>query len=148
MSNINFHQIFDYKDGELYWKVKPSLGVNIGDKAGTINSGGYVQVRYQGVKRMVHRVIYEMFNSKIPRELDHINRIKTDNRIENLREVTRSENNLNKSIQKNNKSGVKYVSWHKASKKWVVQYNKKHFGCFSDFDQAKEVAVLAAKNLV
>jgi hypothetical protein len=148
MGNINYFEVFDYIDGNLFWKIKPSLCVNIGDKAGTLNSKGYVQVRYKNVKKMAHRIIYEMFHGKVPKELDHINRIKTDNRIENLRGVTRSENNFNKNLQKNNKSGVKYVSWHKATKKWVVQYGGKHLGCYSDFDKAKEVALLASQSLV
>lgn len=148
MGNIDFNQIFDYKDGNLYWKIKPSLGVNIGDKAGTLNTFGYIQIKYKGTKRLAHRIIFYMMHGYVPKELDHINRIKTDNRIENLREVTRSENNKNKDIQKNNKSGVKNVCWHKASNKWIVQVNGKYCGIFSAIEKAKQVAMLEAHNEV
>jgi hypothetical protein len=145
MGNTDYWQIFDYIDGNLFWKIKPSLAVNIGDKAGTITSNGYVVVRYQNKKTMVHRIIFSMFHGFVPKEIDHINRIKTDNRIENLRPATRSENNLNKIAQKNSKSGIKNVSWHKASNKWVVQYKGKHHGCFVDLDEAKKLLCKLAK---
>lgn len=148
MGNIDFKKIFDYKDGNLYWKIKPSLAVNVGDKAGTLTSYGYIVVRHKNKKIMAHRVIFQMFHGYIPKEIDHINRIKTDNRIENMKEVNRSENNLNKNAQKNNKIGIKNVSWHKASKKWVVQFKGKYIGCYANLDDAKKVACFLQKNPV
>ena len=139
-TQINFNDVFVYRDGNLYWKIKPSLGVNVGDKAGTFNQYGYLQVKYKGVKRMAHRIIFMMHHGYEPMEIDHINRIKDDNRIENLREATRSLNNLNKNLQANNKSGIKGVCWHKKSNKWIVQVQGKYFGVYSDLEEAKKIA--------
>lgn len=51
-------------------------------------------------------------------DTDHINGDKLDNRKCNLRAVTKSQNNCNKSKQSNNTSGYKGVSWHKGSNSW------------------------------
>ncbi len=70
----------------------------------------------------------------MPKEIDHIDRNKLNNKIENLREVTKSENMANRKKHKTNKSGYKGVAYHKASKKWraSVRINKKDvwIGCY------------------
>lgn len=60
---------------------------------------GYFQVRIAGKKQLVHRLIWEAFNGPIPKgmQIDHINRVRTDNQLENLRLVTQTQNNRNKS---------------------------------------------------
>lgn len=66
----------------------------------SIISGCYYAVRYCGVKKLVHRLVMELFGAPSPGDdyqIDHINRNTFDNRLENLRWVTRSENCLNKS---------------------------------------------------
>ncbi len=75
-----------------------------------------------------------MHHGYLPEVLDHINRDRVDNRTDNLREATASENSQNQSMYKNNKSGFKGVSWFKRDKKWVAQIKidgkKKHLGYF------------------
>ena len=72
--------------------------------------------------------------------VDHINRNRLDNSLENLRIVTQSENVFNKSHQKNNKSGYRGVSWTSREQKWraVISKNKKqkHIGYFENKDEA------------
>lgn len=53
-------------------------------------------------------------------EVDHINRNKLDNRRSNLRSVTRSQNERNKSLRSDNTSGYKGVHWDKSHKKWYA----------------------------
>jgi hypothetical protein len=87
--------------------------------------------------------------------IDHINRIKTDNRINNLRLVTFAQNAQNKAIYNTKsslpKSGFKGVHWVKQSNKWKasIGYNKKnyHLGLFSDPEKAFLVYQDAAKKL-
>lgn len=71
----------------------------------------------------------------LPGEIDHINNIKMDNRIENLREADRSRNCMNKNITKSNKTGFKGVSWFKKSKKYRAQIQingkPKHLGLYN-----------------
>lgn len=84
-------------------------------------------------------------------EIDHINSIRNDNRIENLRLVTRVENCRNQKQQCNNKSGVTGVSWHKASGKWLAFIHKKekkiYLGCFERLEDAAVERRLAEKRL-
>lgn len=141
--------IFDYKDGELYWKKKTSKesNISIGDKAGSKNNHGYIQVYIKNKLYKVHRVIFLMHHGYLPTYIDHINCIKNDNRIENLRPATKSQNAINTKTRKNNTSNAKNVYWHKASKKWFVQLTvngkQKSFGYYHDFELAELVAIEA-----
>jgi len=101
---MDYNEIFEYRDGKLYNKFKRRNGSDKGDRAGTLAPSGY-RLCYAN-KKIVreHRVIWEMLNGKIPKglQIDHINRNKADNRIENLRVVTGSVNRHN-----NNGTGVR-----------------------------------------
>lgn len=96
---------------------------------------GYA-VRSRDKVRM-HRLI-----NKTPDGLftDHINGNKLDNRKLNLRSCTVSENNRNRSIRKDNKSGYKGVSWNSQNKKWQVQLSingkTKRVGMYKDVHEA------------
>lgn len=110
-------ELFDYKDGALFWKVTGS-GI-IRGLAGCPHWTGYKIV---GIKRKVyqlHRVIFLWHHGYMPEcEIDHINRDRGDNRIENLREVSVSCNQRNRGNPKNNNSGVKGVWWDTANRVW------------------------------
>ena len=139
---INWNELLVYKEGILYWKYKQSNFVKEGDPAGSPNSSGHLQFVYKGKNYAVHRVIWEMFNGPIPDglQIDHINRIKSDNRIENLRLANNSQNQQNKDMQKNNTSGYIGVGWHKLIKKFAARIRingkLKHLGYFDDPKEA------------
>jgi hypothetical protein len=143
------NKLFTYKDGNLYWKSKFSKysSIKIGQEAGYIDTEGYKRTKINKKLYGNHQLIYLMFYGFIPLQIDHANQNKLDNTIENLRIVTKSQNQHNKTIQKNNTSGVKGVSWYKRLKKWQVQImvNKKplHFGHFADLELAELVAIEA-----
>lgn len=85
-----------------------------GDVTGTLFDCGYLYTNIGGGKLdRVHRIAWGMVNGEIPEgmEIDHENQIRTDNRIFNLRLVSRKENMKNKSIYKNNSTGVSGVVW-------------------------------------
>lgn len=140
------HSLFEYKDGQLFRKVS-RRSYKSGDLVGNIEASGYVRTTLNGKRYSIHRIVYLMQHGYMPKEIDHINGNKSDNRIENLREVSRSENNVNRGSFKQNKSGYKNVSWHKLESKWQVQLkiNKKakHFGYFDDLELADLVATEA-----
>ena len=82
-------------------------------------------------------------------DLDHLNRIRSDNRIANLRLATESQNAYNRSLSIVNTSGAKGVSWNKVIGKWVVYFSvnrsKRYFGSFCDFEEAKKIYAEAAE---
>lgn len=116
------HELFTYdpKDGKLRWK-KRDRGLT-GKVAGGIDPGrGYRRVRVDGVLVLAHRIIIAMTSGYWPEhEVDHINGMRDDNRLSNLRCVSRSENLRNKRRYKSNKSGKTGVYWHRQHKKWCA----------------------------
>jgi len=146
MKNITheeIRQIFDYnpKTGDMIWKQIRGR-VKGGDVAGCLdNATGYIRIGINGGYCLAHRLVWLFVYGYFPEHgLDHINRNKTDNRIENLREASQQCNLRNCKIHKNNKSGVKGVSWHSDRAKWRVAIcvNKKNsqLGYFDDFYEA------------
>lgn len=91
--------LFDYQDGIIYWKFNRSGIKNDGNGAGTLHHTGYKVVRINNKEYKVHRLIWIMFNGDIPNKMfiDHIDRNKLNNKIENLRLATNQENNRNNS---------------------------------------------------
>ena len=93
----------------------------------------------------LHRLAWLYENGILPEFIDHLNHNRSDNRILNLRSVTRQDNNMNQTLSKHNTSGVMGVSWHKRQQKWCagikVKYKKIYLGSFDD----KNDAILARK---
>lgn len=113
-----------------------------GDIAGCLHGGGYIAIQIKGVRHYAHRLAWLYVYGKFPdKELDHINRDKADNRISNLREVTRSENMQNVGLRKDNTSGESNISYRKDRNKYrafVTNNNKyKSLGHFETIEEAK-----------
>jgi len=117
------NKYFEYKDGTLYWKEKTSnkSNVKIGDACGRQNKDGYIQTTVHNKLYGNHRIIFLMFNGYLPEIVDHIDGNRLNNRIENLRAATMSQNLHNAKLSKANKSGIKGVSWEKDRNTWKVQ---------------------------
>jgi hypothetical protein len=147
MEQIEINRLFEYRDGYLFWRVKPRNQKLNGNKAGRPGAKGYIQIGVAGKNHYAHRLIFALHNGYTPKCVDHINGIVDDNRIENLRDATLSQNLYNAKTPKNNKSGIKGVHWSVAAKKWQVQIsvNKKaaYFGCYEDLELAELVAIEA-----
>lgn len=133
-------ELFDYSDGDLICK-KPRGRARCGCVAGSVNkNSGYVIIVVYGKSYRAHRLIWLWYHGYMPEnEIDHINRNRADNRIENLREASRSCNIRNSSTYKTNTTGVSGVSLLKSGKYRVQIWisNRKHnVGTFIDFDEA------------
>jgi len=140
------HSLFTYKDGELYWKVKPAQRVSVGDIAGSM-CDKYKQVYIKNKSYKLHRIIFAMHNNYISDQIDHIDGNPHNNRIENVRAVTNSQNQLNRKISQNSKTGYKGVCVHTQTGRYVVRvsaYGKdKYFGIYEDLELAGLVAKMA-----
>ena len=89
-------KLFKQKDGKLYWKEARGRKA-AGSEAGTSHGDGYKTVRVNGKAHYVHRVVKEITTGKkVTTELDHKNRVRSDNKASNLKPATRSQNNLNR----------------------------------------------------
>ena len=118
--------LFNYKDGELYWKIYRQSNAKICDLAGSIHHSGYKQISINGKSYLAHRLIFLYHHGYLPKYIDHIDRNKLNNDINNLREVTQSQNNMNKSSVKGS-SQYKGVCWRKRRNKWEtnIKINQK-----------------------
>jgi len=121
--NQDWHNIFIYKDGFLIWKIYPCPAVSIGDVVTYKNSNGYRQVKFKGKCYYVARIIWVMHFGSLDEnlEIDHIDRNRSNDVIENLRICVKQENLMNKGEYSNNTSGMKGVYWHANNKKWRAE---------------------------
>jgi len=128
---------YDAESGDFYW-LTSGKGRVFGVPAGTITNHGYRSITIDFKRYVAHRLVWLWHNGYLPGELDHINRKPADNRIENLREVTHSENLWNSKTRSDNTSGVRGVCWDKQKSKWKVQVGppgnrvQKHFVSLED----------------
>lgn len=147
-SQEELQNAFFFNGSNLIHKIN-HLRVKAGTVAGCVNHYGYVVIRYNSEKYYAHRLIWIYLYGKIFTDIDHINGIRNDNRQENLREVTRAENNQNlRKPRSVNKSGFLGVSFKKQANAYVAQIcvNKTvhHLGLYKTPEEAHE-AYLTAK---
>lgn len=128
-------EYYFYSRGHLYKAKKSAARDKIGDKIGNKTKKGYIQGQFRGSKYLIHRLIWIYHYGDIPKGLhiDHINRIKDDNRIENLRLVTNSENHFNRESK-----GVAITPNGKFTAYITKNYKRIHLGTFKTEEKAKE----------
>jgi hypothetical protein len=133
------NELFYYHDGHLYNKRKRNK-FNIGHFAGGKRKDGRYRVSVKNKRYLRSRIIFKMLTGKEPDYVDHINGNCSDDRIENLQEITSSLNVLKGKKRKNNKSGYNGVRKHSCTGKWesyiIVNYKHKTLGIFEDKEKA------------
>lgn len=145
-----FH--YNPESGELVWKKRTrdmfksdhscaSWNTRYAGKSvKTLDGKGYLCATVLGKRFTAHRLIWLYVNGKWPKFIDHINGVRTDNRISNLREVTIQQNHLNMRKSSNNTSGVTGVYLNKKSNLWCAQMKFKgktyHLGSSKDKSEA------------
>lgn len=122
----------------------------IGSPVGFADPKGYTIIPIDGMKHRAHRLAWLYVHGEIPAmQIDHINGIRHDNRLSNLRLATNSENCSNARIRSDNTTGYKGVTWHKAIRKWTarIMVRKKHLnlGVFDSPEDAYAAYCAAAK---
>lgn len=124
ITSENVKEIFDYDDdtGVFRWKKQIANKAKIGRVAGRKNDQGYIVIRAFKKDYRAHRLAWLYSYGEWPKkEIDHINRVRDDNRLCNLREANRQQQLINCRIMSNNKSGIKGVHFAKKEGKWCAQ---------------------------
>lgn len=146
---LHLHFNYDPYTGVFSRKIKTSNQTKVGKPLVAGLKRGRIIINIHNKVYKAHHLAWLYVYGVWPKEIDHINNDPTDNRIENLREVNRTQNIYNTRKSKRNKSGVKGVSWDEERKKWFVRigYNKKNFalGRYDDFEEAVKVITEARK---
>mgnify|MGYP000028093486 CR=1 FL=1 len=115
-------------------------------KVGRIATKGYRQIMVSGKRYMAHRLAWLYIHGVWPDgQIDHINQVKDDNRIENLRVVTNKQNGENVSMFSHNTSGAKGVRFRSGSWLAEIRHHKKtqHLGSFETLEDAKAARAMA-----
>ena len=130
---------YDPMSGVLTWNVRTSNRVRIGDKAGVIGHHGYVLVRADGVLHRAHRLCWLHYHGWLPSiDIDHIDGDRVNNAISNLRVATRSQNNANSKVRRDNRLGVKGVSYDKDRGMFSASVCGVSLGRFDSIEAAKQ----------
>ena len=139
---------YDPETGDFRWLVSRGK-VRVGGVAGTPNAKGHLQIRIDGVKYYAHRLAWLWAYGVWPLDqIDHVNAVKDDNRLSNLRAASHAENARNRGAQKNNSSGLKCVYQRKDAGKWQASIRLdgklKHLGTFTSAESASAAYAAAA----
>lgn len=137
----------DYRDGQLV-ATCTSGRRKAGDQIGyRCRTSGYVRYRCAGSNYYVHRLIWELLHGPLPdgMQIDHINGIRHDNRIENLRVVTRQDNLKNAKLRVNNISGTPGITELKCGRFRARIGNAKRTIYLGEF-RTKQAAINARKS--
>ena len=130
------HELFEYRDGDLYWKISGKRR-RLDVPAGSVNRDGYRRIKINYKLYAVHRLVWVMHGNDPVPFVDHINGDVLDNRIENLRAATHSQNCMNRRVRFDSKSGVKGVTlkdgkWHAGVTVNYKRYSGGYFDCKED----------------
>jgi hypothetical protein len=142
MINIELAQrLFDYRDGNLYWKAFKGPNATAGSLAGSVRKDGYCRISIDGKFYLAHRLIWLWHGHELPEkiEIDHIDRNRSNNNIDNLRLATRNQNERNK-VRK----GYRFEAG-KWRAKITINGKDKHLGMFDTEEQARLAYLTAAK---
>lgn len=102
--------IYEPDTGNLVWLVTKSSKAPRGSVAGSAGSKGHIYIQVDYTMYAAHQIVYLLHHGFIPDEIDHIDQDKTNNRIENLRACTSSQNKGNIGLLRNNRTGYRGVS--------------------------------------
>lgn len=143
---------YDPETGVFRWKVSPRNRTLPGDIAGYINDGGYVLCIVDQQRVRLHRAAWAITNGEWPAgQIDHINGIRNDNRMCNLRIASASQNMQNTSLRSDNSTGVKGVHFRADTGKYQSRINVDgktlYLGCFDAIEDAKNARIEAEVKL-
>ena len=118
---------YDPDTGIFRWKVAPNKRIKKGQIASNKSCNGYIRISYQNQMYLAHRLAWFIYYGYLPKQLDHINRNKSDNRIYNLRKCNGSQNNINSLPYKNRKYKGIYFEKRCGKYQAQIQHNYKRY---------------------
>ena len=131
MAEITYERLtellsYDASNGLFTWKRDVRGGVKAGQRAGTKHKDGRIYICIDCKRYFAHRLAWLYVNKSFPvHNIDHINGINSDNRIENLRDITQQGNTENiRKPKSTNKSGYLGVCWDKQRNLWIARVTK------------------------
>ncbi|WP_426783089.1 HNH endonuclease [Pseudomonas atacamensis] len=146
LERVNELLRYDPGTGQLFWKLARRNGSEAGSAAGCASNNGYTRVKIDGVQYLAHRLAWFIHYSEWPTgPIDHVDTVRANNSISNLRVCTGSQNQQNQPLRKSNRSGIKGVSWCSALSRWHVQIRAAgrihQGGYFIAIDDAESAAI-------
>ena len=123
LSESFFKENFYYRNGRVFVKRKYNSYVKIDREVGCA-AATYNSMRVLGHNYGRHKVVWVLNGGSFNTIIDHINGNKQDGRIENLRAVTKSQNEINTTVRVNNKLGVKNISICCTTGLYIAQANR------------------------
>ena len=139
LTAAEIRQLFTYdpETGEFHHRS----GFRAGRKAGCVKRDGYVLIGVNGTRYAAHRLAWlHHYGEHAPIGIDHRDRDRTNNRIDNLRLATDSQNQHNRVVQKNSSTGIKGVTYWKPTGKWwariKVKGNRLSLGHYATIEDA------------
>lgn len=146
--------IYCPETGIFRWRSTLSSKQVGGVQAGALRPDGYWMIADgKGRQHPAHRIAWAMVNGAMPDgDIDHMNRLRGDNRIANLRVATRSQNNFNSTQRSDNASGYRGVSYFKRIGRWRADValgngKRKYLGSFGTKEAAAAAYDLAAREI-
>lgn len=158
--------LYDPLTGEFIMKERPRNEfanaatyarhlARVGKPIGCPNNGGYVKIHIDGKYYSAHRLVWLLVHGEIPEyptwEIDHVNGDRGDNRLKNLRKVTKSDNQRNGARRVNNRSGVTGVNWVRSKRRWIARIwdgpHHRYLGAFKNLEDARIARLKAEKEI-
>lgn len=133
------------EDGVAYWRERANSQVSAGGRAGWVDRRGYTYIGQRGRSFLLHRLVFLDRHGYLPEMVDHIDGNPANNRAENLRAATPSQNLRNAKRPKDNTSGVKNVHWDRRRQRWWVRLRIDGRGVFFGYYDTLEEAAVAAE---
>lgn len=127
--------------------VSVSVNTRKGDVAGTKGLHRYASIKIKNRSYAAHRLVWLYMHGRLPEhDIDHINHVKTDNRLCNLREATRAENGRNRAMSSQNTSGFKGVFMEKKTGMWTAACKMNGvLHCLGRFKRAEDASLAYQK---
>lgn len=153
IERLNELFIYNPETGVITNRINRGGTAKAGLEAGCLDRLGYRTIKISGKQYFAHRIAYKIITGSDPGhlEIDHANGNRSDNRPHNLRAASHSENNTNKTAQRNSTTGIKGVSWCKREKKYRASICKegrqRSLGYYRTPEEAARAYSDAAKKL-